>query len=86
MPLYIEKCLVIPQMVSQIFEQYMHLILAIVLKKYLCKSTINDGGKKYLCKSTIDNDDLVGEEIHVYTKFTYITELNNIWIGTWTSF
>ena len=34
--------------------------------------------KKYLCKSTIDNDSLMGEEIHAYTKFTYTTKLNNI--------
>ncbi len=34
---------------------------------------MNDGG-------------LVGEEIYVYTKFTYTTELNNILIGIGTSF
>ncbi len=57
----------------------MFLILAIVFKKYLCKLTINDGiSKKYLCKSTIDNSNLVGEEVHVYIKFTPTTKLNNI--------
>ena len=56
----------------------MHLMLAIVFKKYSYKSTIDDGGKKYLCKSTINDSDLVGEEIHAYTKFTHTTELNNI--------
>ena len=65
-------------MVSQTFEQYMHLMPAIVFKKYLCKSIIDDSGKKYLCKSIIDNGNLVREEIHAYTKFTCITELNNI--------
>ncbi len=44
----------------------MYLMSAIVFKKYLFKSTIDDGGKKYLCKSTNDNGGLVGEEIHVY--------------------
>ncbi len=47
-------------------------------KKYLYKSTIDDGGKKYLCKSTIDNGNLVGKEIHTYSKFTHTIELNNI--------
>lgn len=56
----------------------MHLVLAIVFKKYLYKSTINDGDKKYFYKSKIDDSNLVGEEIHTYTKFTYITKLNNI--------
>lgn len=53
-------------------------ILAIVFKKYLCKSTINDDSKNYLYKSTIDNSNLVEEEIYAYTKFKHITELNNI--------
>ncbi len=74
MSLHVERYLVISQVVSQIFEQCMHLMLAIVFKKYSCKSTIDDSSKKYLCKLIIDDSDLVGE------KFTRITELNNIWI------
>ena len=38
--------------------------------------------KKYLYKLTIDNNDLVGEKIHIYTKFTYLTKFNNICIET----
>ena len=51
---------------------------AIVFKKYLCKSIINDGNKKYMCKSMIDNGSLVGEKIYIYTKFTHVIKLNNI--------
>ena len=43
----------------------MYLILAMVFKKYLYKSTIDDGG-------------LIKEKIHGYIKFTHITKLNNI--------
>ena len=64
-PSYIERCLVIPQVVSQIFEEYMHFTQIIVFKKYSYKSIINNGG-------------LVREKIHVYNKFTYTTKLNNI--------
>lgn len=65
-------------MALQIFEKYMYLIPAIVFKKYLCKSSIDDSSKKYLYKSIIDNSNLVGEKTCVYTKFTHIIELNNI--------
>lgn len=34
--------------------------------------------KKKSCKTTIDNGSLVREEIHAYTKFIYILELDNI--------
>ena len=34
--------------------------------------------EKYLCKSIINDNDLMREEIHVYTKFIYTTKLNNI--------
>ena len=65
-------------MVSHTFEQCMNLLPAIVFQKYLCKLTIDDGNKEYLCKSIINNGGLVGEEIHVYIKFTHRIELNNI--------
>ena len=60
----------------------MHLILAIIFKKYLCKLTINNNDKKYLLKLTINNGNLVEEKIYVYTKFMYTTKLNNIGIKT----
>ncbi len=78
MPLYFKRCLIILLVVSQTFEKYIYLIPAIVFKKYLCKSIIDDNGKKYSCKSTIDDNGLMGKEIHMYKKFMDIIELNNI--------
>ena len=56
----------------------MHLIQAIVFKKYLCKLTINNGSKKYLFILTINNNCLIREKIYIYMKFLQIIKLNNI--------